>query len=75
MQNDIKVKAAKIISEQLNIADGVEVDWKKSFQELGADSLDIVEMVIKFEDAFKTEIADSAATGFKCLDDVVKYVS
>lgn len=75
MQNDIKVKAAKIISEQLNIAGGVEVDWKKSFQELGADSLDIVEMVIKFEDAFKTEISDSAATGFKCLDDVVKYVS
>lgn len=75
MQSDIKVKAAQIISEQLNIATSVEVDWKQSFQELGADSLDIVEMVIKFEDAFKTEIADSVATGFKYLDDVVKYVS
>jgi len=54
----IKDKAKQIICEQLRFESGKIIDWNQSLQELGADSLDMVELTMKFEDAFKVEIND-----------------
>lgn len=73
-QNEIEIKAAQIVIEQLKLDDN-EVDWNKSFIELGADSLDLVELVIRFEDTFKVMIDDAAAVRLHRLADVVGYLS
>lgn len=43
--------------------------------DLGADSLDVIELALAFEDEFKIEIADADAWGFKTVNDVVEYLN
>ncbi len=68
-------KIAEIIAEQLEL-DGVEgIKAETSIMEdLEADSLDAVEIVMAIEDAFSIEISDEEAEGFKNIGDIVKYV-
>ncbi|MCH2533376.1 MAG: acyl carrier protein [Bdellovibrionales bacterium] len=67
-------KITKIIEEQL----GVESDRIKpeaSFiDDLGADSLDIVELVMAMEEEFEIEIPDEDAEGLKTVQDVMSYL-
>ena len=70
---DDKVK--QIIVEQLGV-DEAEVTPSVSFtDDLGADSLDIVELVMAFEEAFEIEIPDEAAEKIKTVKDAVDYVN
>jgi acyl carrier protein len=70
---DEKVK--QIIVEQLGV-DEAEVTPSASFtDDLGADSLDIVELVMAFEEAFTIEIPDEAAEKIKTVKDAVDYVN
>jgi acyl carrier protein len=70
---DDKVK--QIIVEQLGV-DEAEVTPSASFtDDLGADSLDIVELVMAFEEAFEIEIPDEAAEKIKTVKDAVDYVN
>ena len=70
---DEKVK--QIIVEQLGVDEG-EVTPSASFQDdLGADSLDIVELVMAFEEAFEIEIPDEDAEKIKTVKDAVDYVN
>jgi len=70
---DEKVK--QIIVEQLGVDEG-EVTANASFQDdLGADSLDIVELVMAFEEAFEIEIPDEDAEKIKTVKDAIDYVS
>jgi acyl carrier protein len=70
---DEKVK--QIIVEQLGVDEG-EVTSSASFQDdLGADSLDIVELVMAFEEAFEIEIPDEDAEKIKTVKDAVDYVN
>ena len=70
---DEKVK--QIIVEQLGV-DEAEVTPSASFtDDLGADSLDIVELVMAFEEAFEIEIPDEAAEKIKTVKDAVDYVN
>ena len=70
---DEKVK--QIIVEQLGVDEG-EVTASASFQDdLGADSLDIVELVMAFEEAFEIEIPDEDAEKIKTVKDAVDYVN
>jgi len=68
-------KVAEIIAEQLEL-DSVEgIKSETSIMEdLEADSLDAVEIVMAIEDAFSIEISDEDAEGFKNIGDIVKYV-
>jgi acyl carrier protein len=70
---DEKVK--QIIVEQLGVDEG-EVTASASFQDdLGADSLDIVELVMAFEEAFEIEIPDEDAEKIKTVKDATDYIN
>lgn len=68
-------KVSKIIVEQLGV-DPKEVTMDASFiDNLGADSLDIVELVMAFEEEFNIEIPDDEAESISTVGDVVNYIS
>ncbi len=70
---DEKVK--RIIVEQLQV-DEAEVTPGASFQEdLGADSLDVVELVMQFEEAFDIQIPDEDAEKIKTVQDATNYIA
>ena len=72
MSVDEKVKS--IIVEQLGV-DANEVTPEASFvDDLGADSLDTVELVMAFEEAFNIEIPDEAAEKIQKVKDAVAYI-
>ncbi len=64
----------KVVVEQLGVSEA-EVNEKSSFvDDLGADSLDTVELVMALEEAFGLEIPDEEAEKIKTVGDTVKYV-
>ncbi len=73
-QEAILEKVQSIVAEQLSV-DGAEVKLESNFQnDLGADSLDTVELVMALEEAFDIEIPDEAAEGIATVGDAVKYI-
>ena len=67
-------KVKQIIVEQLGVDEG-QVDPSASFVvDLGADSLDIVEMVMAFEEAFDLDIPDEDAEKIKTVKDAIDYI-
>jgi len=67
-------KVKQIISEQLGVDEG-EVTPSASFiDDLGADSLDTVELVMAFEEEFGVEIPDDAADSILTVGDAVKFI-
>src|SRR6185312_7779268 len=70
----VEDKVKQIIVEQLQV-DEAEVTPNASFQEdLGADSLDVVELVMQFEEAFDLEIPDEDAEKIKTVKDAIEYI-
>ncbi|HTY82860.1 MAG TPA: acyl carrier protein, partial [Silvibacterium sp.] len=70
----VEEKVKQIIVEQLQV-DEAEVTPGASFQEdLGADSLDVVELVMQFEEAFDIEIPDEDAEKIKTVKDAIDYI-
>ena len=67
-------KIAEIIREQLNL-DDVEITEETSFKDdLGADSLDLFELVMAFEEEFGCEIPDEEAEKIQTVQDAVNYI-
>jgi acyl carrier protein len=67
-------KVRGIVAEQLSV-DAAEVKPDSNFQnDLGADSLDTVELVMALEEAFDIEIPDEDAEGIITVGDAVKYI-
>jgi len=67
-------RVKQIIVEQLGVDEG-EVTPKASFvDDLGADSLDTVELVMAFEEAFDIEIPDEDAEKIRTVQDAVAYI-
>ncbi len=70
----VEKKVKEIVAEQLG-KDVGEVTTNASFiDDLGADSLDIVELVMKMEEEFGIEIPDEEAEKIKTVNDVVEYI-
>lgn len=68
-------KVVKIIAEQLGVGDISEITGTTSLMEdLEADSLDAVEIVMNIEDEFGIEIPDEEAENFKEISDIVDYL-
>jgi len=67
-------KVKKIIAEQLGVEED-EIAMESSFiDDLGADSLDIVELIMALEEEFDLEIPDSEAEKISTVGDVVEYI-
>ena len=67
-------RVTKLVCEQLGVKEE-EVTPEASFvEDLGADSLDTVELVMALEEAFDIEIPDEAAEGIATVGDAVKYI-
>lgn len=68
--DDVKV----VVVEQLSIdADAVKME-SKIIEDLGADSLDVVELIMALEEKFEVEIPDSDAEKLIKIEDVVNYI-
>lgn len=67
-------KVRKIICEQFDVdEESVTLDTDIR-EDLDADSLDMVDLVMSFEDEFKIEVPDSAIETVKTVDDIVKFI-
>ena len=68
-------KVKDIIAEELGIEmDSIKLESSLS-DDLGADSLDAIELIMAVEEAFDVEIADSDATSIKLVSDIVNYLT
>lgn len=67
-------KVKNIVVEQLGVSEAdVQID-STFIDDLGADSLDIVELIMAFEEEFEIEIPDDAAEKIKTVRDAVDYI-
>jgi acyl carrier protein len=72
---NIEQKVKNIIADQLGVGED-EIKPTSSFiEDLGADSLDIVELVMAMEEEFEVEIPDEEAENIKTVQDAVNYVT
>ena len=67
-------KVKGILAEQLDIDEDSITAESSIVEDLGADSLDIVDLVMSLEDEFDTEIPDEAIEGIKTVGDIVHYI-
>jgi len=70
----VEEKVKEIIAKQLGV-NAAEITQESSFvEDLGADSLDTVELVMAFEEAFNVEIPDEDAEKIQKVKDAVEYI-
>ena len=72
---DIFEKVRDLIADQLDIADKNTITEGSSItDDLGADSLDVVDLVMAIEDEFSVEIPEDEVENMKLVGDIVKYI-
>ena len=67
-------KVKKIVVEQLGVAEDPVTEGAKFIDDLGADSLDQVELVMAFEEEFGSDIPDEDAEKLTTVGDAIKYI-
>ena len=70
----IEEKMKKIIVEQLSVSEDEVVPTASFVDDLGADSLDLVELIMAMEEAFDIEIPDENAEKLKTVQDAIDYI-
>ena len=75
MAEDISNKVKKIVADHLGIEEGNVTDDSSFIDDLGADSLDTVELVMAFEEEFECEIPDDAAEKIQTVKDAIDFIS
>jgi acyl carrier protein len=73
-ESNIESKVRDIIVEQLGVNAEQVTNDAKFIEDLGADSLDVVELVMAFEEEFGIEVPDDEAEKLVTVGDVVRYV-
>src|ERR1700688_3409882 len=74
MAEEVETKVREIISEQLGVAMDQVTPGASFIEDLGADSLDIVELVMALEEEYGMEISDEDAEKIRTVKDVVNYI-
>jgi len=74
MSEDVSNKVKKIVADHLGVDEGKVTDEASFIDDLGADSLDTVELVMAFEEEFGSEISDSEAEKILTVGDAVKFI-
>lgn len=74
MADDLKSKVKEIIINELGVEPDKVSDDASFVEDLGADSLDTVELVMAFEEEFEIEIPDEDAEGLQTVGDAIDYV-
>jgi len=71
----IEARVKKIVAEQLGVSEDKVTNEASFTGDLGADSLDTVELVMAFEEEFDTEIPDEEAEKITTIQHVIDYIS
>ena len=74
MADDVASKVKKIVVDHLGIDDSKVTEEANFIDDLGADSLDTVELVMAFEEEFGSEISDSEAEKILTVGDAIKFI-
>tara|TARA_Y200000002_G_scaffold284681_1_gene238675 strand:- start:182 stop:424 length:243 start_codon:yes stop_codon:yes gene_type:complete len=72
--NNVKEKVKKIVADHLGVDEDKVTDEASFIDDLGADSLDTVELVMAFEEEFGSEISDSEAEKILTVGDAIKFI-
>jgi acyl carrier protein len=73
--SDIAARVKKIVAEHLGVEEEKVVEGASFIDDLGADSLDTVELTMSFEEEFGVEIPDDAAETIQTVGDAVKFIT
>ena len=74
MAKDVSNKVKKMVADQLGVEETKVTDDSNFIDDLGADSLDTVELVMAFEEEFGSEISDSEAEKILTVGDAIKFI-
>jgi acyl carrier protein len=74
MPTAVEEKVKQIIVEQLGVDEGEVTPTASFVDDMGADSLDTVELVMAFEEAFDIEIPDEEAEKIRTVKDAIEYI-
>ena len=74
MTKDISSKVKKMVADHLGVEEAKVTEEANFIDDLGADSLDTVELVMAFEEEFGSEISDSEAEKILTVSDAIKFI-
>ena len=74
MTKDVSSKVKKMVADHLGVDENKVMDESNFIDDLGADSLDTVELVMAFEEEFGSEISDSEAEKILTVGDAIKFI-
>ncbi len=74
MKKDVPVKVKNMVADHLGVDESKVTDEANFIDDLGADSLDTVELVMAFEEEFGAEISDSEAEKILTVGDAIKFI-
>ena len=74
MTRDVSNKVKKMVSDHLGVDEAKVTDEASFIDDLGADSLDTVELVMAFEEEFGSEISDADAEKILTVGDAIKFI-
>ena len=74
MSDDVSGKVRKIVADHLGIDEAKVTEESSFIDDLGADSLDTVELVMAFEEEFGSEISDNEAEKILTVGDAIKFI-
>jgi acyl carrier protein len=73
--SDIAIRVTKIVVEHLGVDEKKVIESASFIDDLGADSLDTVELVMAFEEEFECEIPDDAAEKIQTVKNAIDFIS
>ena len=74
MSDDVKIKINEIIIDKLGVEENAITTDSKFIDDLGADSLDTVELIMQFEEYFSLEIPDDDAENITTVGSAIEYI-